>query len=60
MQFIELKNVVYEFVAGDRSHPKSNEIYRMVEDIIYQLRKAGYKSMGTLALQDADCHIFST
>ncbi|PKU59346.1 pentatricopeptide repeat-containing protein At5g66520 isoform X1 [Dendrobium catenatum] len=40
--FIELENVVHEFVAGDRSHPKTNEIYRMAEDIIDQVRKAGY------------------
>ncbi|KAG0475927.1 hypothetical protein HPP92_012768 [Vanilla planifolia] len=49
---IELENELYEFVAGDRSHPKTIEIYNMLEEIVGQLRKAGYEPKETLDLQD--------
>lgn len=39
---IEVNGVVHEFVEGDSSHPQSTKIYQMVDDMISQLKKAGY------------------
>ncbi|XP_060668677.1 pentatricopeptide repeat-containing protein At1g08070, chloroplastic [Ziziphus jujuba] len=39
---IEVDGIVHEFVKGDSSHPQSTRIYQMVEDMICQLKKAGY------------------
>lgn len=39
---IEADGIVHEFVKGDSSHPQSTQIYQMVEDMICQLKKAGY------------------
>ncbi|PKA54716.1 Pentatricopeptide repeat-containing protein [Apostasia shenzhenica] len=51
---IELENVVYEFVTGERSHPKSSQMYKMLEDITDHLRNVGYRPMTGLVLQDVD------
>ncbi|KAJ1282332.1 hypothetical protein BS78_03G043700 [Paspalum vaginatum] len=39
---IEMNGVIHEFVAGDRSHPMSKEIYSKLEEIITGLKNAGY------------------
>ncbi|WVZ72524.1 hypothetical protein U9M48_020966 [Paspalum notatum var. saurae] len=39
---IEMNGVIYEFVAGDRSHPMSKEIYSKLEEIITGLKNTGY------------------
>ncbi|KAK7389511.1 hypothetical protein VNO78_24619 [Psophocarpus tetragonolobus] len=39
---IELNGNVYEFVAGDQSHPQSKEIYAKLENMKLDLIKAGY------------------
>ncbi|XP_051116665.1 pentatricopeptide repeat-containing protein At3g47530 [Andrographis paniculata] len=39
---IELNRKLHEFLADDVSHPKINEIYRMLDEINQQLRIAGY------------------
>ncbi|KAK8944880.1 Pentatricopeptide repeat-containing protein [Platanthera zijinensis] len=36
---IELENIVHEFFAGDRSHSRSNEIYKMLEVLNDRSRK---------------------
>ncbi|XP_062186587.1 pentatricopeptide repeat-containing protein At5g48910-like [Phragmites australis] len=51
---IEWQNTIHEFVSGDRSHPRSEEIYKMLEEMMNQLRKAGYRPMTCLVLQDID------
>lgn len=51
---IELENIIHEFVAGDSSHPRNSEIYRMLEDMNDQLRKSSYRPMYALVLQDVD------
>ncbi|CAO2205399.1 unnamed protein product [Urochloa humidicola] len=40
---IEMNGVIHEFVAGDRSHPMSNEIYSKLENIITDLKNVGYR-----------------
>lgn len=39
---IELSNKVHEFLAGDLRHPKSKEIYMMLEEINGWLKAEGY------------------
>lgn len=39
---IQVDNAVYEFVTGDKSHPRCDEIYQMVDEMIDKLEKAGY------------------
>ncbi|PIA38737.1 hypothetical protein AQUCO_02700145v1 [Aquilegia coerulea] len=49
---IEVDNVVYEFIAGDRSHPMSREIYEMIAEMTGRLNLAGYKPLVSVVLQD--------
>ncbi|XP_025800413.1 pentatricopeptide repeat-containing protein At5g48910-like [Panicum hallii] len=51
---IEWQNTIHEFVSGDRSHPRSKEIYEILEEMMDRLRQAGYKPMTGLVLQDID------
>lgn len=39
---IELKGVAHEFVVDDVSHPRKDEIYKMLDEINGQLKIAGY------------------
>ncbi|XP_058073861.1 pentatricopeptide repeat-containing protein At1g59720, chloroplastic/mitochondrial [Magnolia sinica] len=39
---IEMDGVVHEFIAGDTSHPRSQEIYEMLEAIEEKLVSVGY------------------
>ncbi|XP_077211626.1 putative pentatricopeptide repeat-containing protein At3g15930 [Tasmannia lanceolata] len=39
---IEMNGLVHEFVAGDRSHPRSGEIYSKLDEIDRELKLAGY------------------
>ncbi|KAF3774202.1 Pentatricopeptide repeat-containing protein [Nymphaea thermarum] len=42
---IETGSDVYEFVAGDLSHPQSKEIYEMLDLVAGQQKLTGYKSI---------------
>ncbi|KAL8486240.1 hypothetical protein ACS0TY_023085 [Phlomoides rotata] len=39
---IEVDGIVHEFLVSDRSHPKSDEIYRMLDEVDKLLEKAGH------------------
>lgn len=39
---MEMNGIVYEFVAGDKSHPQSEEIYEKLENMKQELINAGY------------------
>jgi hypothetical protein len=39
---VELGNHVHEFVMGDRTHPQSEAIYKMLVEIAMKLKLAGY------------------
>uniref|UniRef100_A0A0E0BXY3 DYW domain-containing protein n=1 Tax=Oryza meridionalis TaxID=40149 RepID=A0A0E0BXY3_9ORYZ len=39
---IEMNGIIHEFVAADRSHPMSKEIYSKLENVLTDLRNAGY------------------
>ncbi|CAN6168966.1 unnamed protein product [Urochloa humidicola] len=51
---IEWQNTIHEFLSGDRSHPRSKEIYKALEEMMDRLRQAGYRPMTGLVLQDID------
>ncbi|RYR43055.1 hypothetical protein Ahy_A08g039488 [Arachis hypogaea] len=41
--WIEVKNKTYSFLAGDTSHPMSDNIYAKLSELIIRLRDAGYQ-----------------
>lgn len=45
---IELDGVVYEFRKGDKSHPRSNEMYERLEEITRHLRNYEHLAHSTL------------
>ncbi|XP_058070660.1 pentatricopeptide repeat-containing protein At1g08070, chloroplastic-like [Magnolia sinica] len=51
---IEVDGAVHEFVAGDKSHPKTEEIYGMLAEMTDRLIHTGFKPMTSLVLQDVD------
>uniref|UniRef100_A0A0D9X1Y8 DYW domain-containing protein n=1 Tax=Leersia perrieri TaxID=77586 RepID=A0A0D9X1Y8_9ORYZ len=51
---IEWEQKIHEFVSGDRLHPRSKEIYKMLEEMMDRLKQAGYKPMTSFVLQDID------
>ena len=51
---IELDNKIYEFVAGDKSHGQSKEIYEMVDEMGREMKRAGYAPTTSEVLQDID------
>ncbi|KAA8530396.1 hypothetical protein F0562_005105 [Nyssa sinensis] len=42
MSFIHVGGEVHQFSAGDKSHPRTQEIYFMLDEMIRRLRMAGY------------------
>ncbi|XP_050364800.1 pentatricopeptide repeat-containing protein At4g21065-like [Argentina anserina] len=51
---IELDNEIFEFVAGDKSHKQSKEIYKMVNEMGRKMKKAGYVPSTSEVLLDID------
>lgn len=49
---IEVNNKIHEFLAGDRKHPKSKEIYKMLEEINSWLKVHGYTPQTDIVLHD--------
>ena len=49
---IEVNNKVHEFLAGDKKHPKSKEIYVMLEEINGWLKAHGYTPQTDIVLHD--------
>ncbi|XP_062189011.1 pentatricopeptide repeat-containing protein At4g21065-like [Phragmites australis] len=52
--FVELRNSVYEFVMGDRSHPESEQIYQILAEIAERLRREGYIPRTSNVLADIE------
>ncbi|WOK99016.1 pentatricopeptide repeat-containing protein [Canna indica] len=50
ISWIELNGTVHEFVAGDKSHHRTEQIYVMVEEMCHRVRAAGYVSSTTEVL----------
>ncbi|KAF8393248.1 hypothetical protein HHK36_021489 [Tetracentron sinense] len=51
---IEVDSVVHEFLVGDKSHPQSREIYKMVEEIDELLEFSGHVPNTSEVLYDID------
>ncbi|KAK7392306.1 hypothetical protein VNO78_20740 [Psophocarpus tetragonolobus] len=51
---VEIDGVIREFFAGDNSHPETQDIYRMLEEIMKRLAKHGYTRNTGEVLLDLD------
>ncbi|KAF7015902.1 unnamed protein product [Triticum aestivum] len=51
---VEIRNSVFEFVMGDRSHPESDQIYLMLAEIAERLRRQGYVPRTSNVLADIE------
>lgn len=54
MSWIEIKDKVYTFIVGDRSHARSKEIYAKLDELSDLLNKAGYVPMVETDLHDVE------
>uniref|UniRef100_UPI0040747504 Synthetic PPR-DYW protein n=1 Tax=synthetic construct TaxID=32630 RepID=UPI0040747504 len=52
--WIEVNNKVHEFVAGDKSHPQTKEIYAELERLSKQMKEAGYVPDTKFVLHDVE------
>jgi hypothetical protein len=42
--WIEIKNSVHTFVAGDKSHPLTEKIYAMLDRVMVQIKQLGFST----------------
>ncbi|CAL5380664.1 unnamed protein product [Camellia sinensis] len=54
LSWIEEGNRVHKFAAGDRSHAKSREIFRKLEELGDEMERAGYVADTSFVLQEVD------
>ncbi|KAL3522319.1 hypothetical protein ACH5RR_015153 [Cinchona calisaya] len=54
MNWIEVKDKIYTFTVGDRSHSRSKEIYAKLEELGDLMAKAGYVPMIEVDLHDVE------
>ncbi|XP_049392596.1 putative pentatricopeptide repeat-containing protein At5g52630 [Solanum stenotomum] len=54
MSWIEVKDSIYTFIVGDRSHPRSDDIYAKLEELGQLMAKAGYVPMVDIDLHDVE------
>ncbi|KAM3330881.1 hypothetical protein ACQJBY_027156 [Aegilops geniculata] len=52
--WVTLGDGVHTFIAGDRSHPNTKEIYEKLSVLIQKIRNAGYVPMTEFALYDIE------
>ncbi|VAH77244.1 putative pentatricopeptide repeat-containing protein At5g09950 [Triticum dicoccoides] len=52
--WVTLGDGVHTFIAGDRSHPNTKEIYEKLSVLIQKIRNAGYVPMTEFALYDLE------
>lgn len=52
--WIELKSSIHVFVVGDRSHPKTSDIYAKLEELGSEMKKLAYKSETQYDLHDVE------
>eukprot|EP01018_Ginkgo_biloba_P038145 Gb_41325 [translate_table: standard] len=51
---IEINNKIHAFYVGDRSHPQSEKIYAMLENLAGQMKEAGYVPNMNFVLHDVE------
>ncbi|XP_068644925.1 pentatricopeptide repeat-containing protein At2g41080 [Aristolochia californica] len=54
ISWLEVKNQVYQFCMGDRSHPKWEEINRYLEELVAEMKGHGYVPDMTSVLHDME------
>lgn len=54
LSWIEVKNKMHKFIAEDRSHPQTEDIYAMLENLYEQMKEAGYVVNTNLVLHDVE------
>ncbi|KAM6567545.1 hypothetical protein CsatA_026673 [Cannabis sativa] len=59
---VELNHKIYTFLAGDRSHPKSKELYEELDVLVGKMKELGYVPETDSALhdveeEDKECHL---
>ncbi|PKA60936.1 Pentatricopeptide repeat-containing protein [Apostasia shenzhenica] len=52
--WIQIKNNVHTFVAGDKLHPETDKIYSYLEKLIERLKELGYSTRTDLVLHDVE------
>eukprot|EP01018_Ginkgo_biloba_P034602 Gb_21765 [translate_table: standard] len=52
--WIEVRNEVHTFLAGDRSHPQREKIYAMLESLGRQMKEAGYVPDVNFVMHDVE------
>eukprot|EP01018_Ginkgo_biloba_P036141 Gb_02911 [translate_table: standard] len=52
--WIEVKNRMHTFVAGDESHPQQKEIYELLEKLSRQMKQTGYVPDKNFVLHDME------
>eukprot|EP01018_Ginkgo_biloba_P026033 Gb_07043 [translate_table: standard] len=52
--WIEVRNRIHIFLAGNRSHPQSDKIYDLLESLAVQMEKAGYVPDTNFVLHDVE------
>ncbi|CAI0551837.1 unnamed protein product [Linum tenue] len=51
---IEVKGTIHEFLAGDKTHPQSEDIEKMLDDMAKKLKMEGYAPDTREVLLDID------
>lgn len=54
LSWIEVKNKTHSFLAGDVSHPLTNQIYMKLDELRSRLRDVGYRPDTNYVLHDVD------
>ncbi|KAK3207102.1 hypothetical protein Dsin_021148 [Dipteronia sinensis] len=54
VSWVEVKDKVYTFIVGDRSHARTDEIYAKLDELRNLLNKAGYVPMVEIDLHDVE------
>ncbi|KAG2672947.1 hypothetical protein I3760_13G065900 [Carya illinoinensis] len=54
--WIEIDRKVHTFESGDRSHPRSKEIYNYLQNLVQKLKNNGYVPNTSMVMQNVDEH----
>ncbi|CAK9176595.1 unnamed protein product [Ilex paraguariensis] len=54
ISLIELNNLVHKFGVGDRSHPQSEKIYALLEELAGPMKRLGYVPLTDFVLHDIE------
>ncbi|XP_057865239.2 pentatricopeptide repeat-containing protein At1g09410, mitochondrial [Cryptomeria japonica] len=52
--WIEVNNKVHNFLVGDKSHPQTDKIYAMLENLAGQMKESGHDSDTNFVLHDVE------